>query len=134
MSDGLRKSVSGEEDLVFSGSPIVIGVGVKGLPGPEIVDVSGTCDIPMRTGVSGLRDPCTLGGSGVPPNLNASPRCTACMEFCGCVPVESGDEESGSRGSEGLSLGPEVGISSGVLKSSRDIRDCIESVPKERAC
>jgi hypothetical protein len=73
MSDGLRNSVSGEEDLVFSGSPNAISVDVKGFPGLGTCDASRTCGIPTRTGVCGLGDPCTSGGCAVLPDLAASP-------------------------------------------------------------
>jgi hypothetical protein len=36
MSDELRNSVSGEEDLVFSSSPNAISADVKGSPGPGL--------------------------------------------------------------------------------------------------
>jgi hypothetical protein len=130
MSDWLKKSVSGEEDLVFSASPSAIGVGVKELPGP---DVPGMCGIPVRTRVRELRGPRTSGVNGVPPNPGALPSWEACVDFCACVPAESRDGEDGSTGSESLFLGPEARVSSEVLGPSREIRDCIESVPRERA-
>lgn len=74
MSDGLRNSVSGEDDLVFSGSPnAIISVEVKGFPGPGTCDASRTCGVPTRTGVCELGDPCTSGGCEALPNLAASP-------------------------------------------------------------
>jgi hypothetical protein len=78
MSDGLRNSVSGEEDLVFSGSPNAISVDVKEFPG------TGTCGAP-RTGVCELGDPLTSGGCAVLPDLAASPCCKTCVELCACV-------------------------------------------------
>jgi hypothetical protein len=132
MSDGLRNSVSGEEDLVFSGSPNAINV--KEFPGPGTRDASRTYGIPSRTGVCELGDPRTPGGCGVLPDLTASPCCKACVGLCVCIPAEGGGGEDGLRGSGCLFLGPEVGISSGVLKSSREIRDGVEFVPKVRAC
>jgi hypothetical protein len=88
----------------------------------------------MRTGVCELGDPRTSGGCGVLPDLAASPCCKTCVELCACVPAEAGSGEDGLRGSGSLFLGPKVGISSGVLKSSREIRDGVEFVPKVRAC
>ena len=133
MSDGLRNSVSGEEDLVFSGSPNAISVDVKEFPGPGTCDASRTCGIPTRTGVRELGDPRT-GECGVLPDLAASPCCKACVELCACVPTEGGSGEDSLRGSGSLFLGPTVGISSGVLKSSKEIRDGVDSVSKVRAC
>ena len=121
--------MSGEEDLVFSVSN-GINVGVNELTGPEIGGVSGMCGIPMRAVVCGLSDPCTA-VSGVPPNLVASACSTICTEFCTCVPAESGDGEDRSRGCP--FLGPEVGIASERFELSREMSDCVESVPKERA-
>lgn len=133
MSDELRNSVSGEEDLVFSSPPNVISADVKGSTGPGTCDASTTCGIPMRTGVCELGDPRTSGGCGVLPDLAASPCCKACVELCACAPAEAGSGEDGLRGSGSLFLGPKVGISSGVLKSSREIRDGVEFVLKVRA-
>ena len=133
MSDGLRNSVSGEEDLAFSSSPNAINADVKEFPGPGTCDASRTCGIPRR-GVCKLGDPRTSGGCGVLPDLAVSPCCKACVELCACVPAEGAGGEDGLRGSGSLFLGPKVGISSGVLKSSREIRDGVEFVPKVRAC
>lgn len=105
MSDGLRKSVSGVEDLVS----------IVELPGPESGAVSGTCGIPTRSEVCGLRG--DLDGSA------ASPCCV-------CVSAASGVGGVRSTSSESLLLG----ISCEVLESSREIRDCVGSVFKERAC
>lgn len=134
MSDGLRNSVSGEEDLVYSGSPNAISVDVREFPGPATCDASRTCGIPTRTGVCELGVPRTPGGCAVLPDLTASPCCKTCVELCACVPEEGGGGEDGLRGSGSLFLGPKLGISSGVLKSSREIRDGVEFVPKVRAC
>ena len=134
MSDGLRNSMSGEEDLVFSSSPNVISADVKGSTGPGTCDASMTCGIPTRTGACELGDRCTSGGRGVLPDLAASPCCKACVELCACVSAEGASGNDGLRGSGSLFLGPNVGISSGVLKSSREIRDGVEFVPKVRAC
>ncbi len=134
MSDGLRNSVSGEEDLVFSASPSGTNSGVKVLPGPVICDVAGTCGIPTRTGLCGLGDTRTSGASRIPPGLEVSSCREACVELCVCVPAEGRDGEDGLRGSGSLFVGPIVGISPGVLKTSKEIRDCVEFVPKVRAC
>jgi hypothetical protein len=134
MSEGLRNSVSGEEDIVFSSSPNAISADVKEFPGPGTCDASRTRGIPTRTGVCELGDPRTSGGCGVLPDLAASPCCTACVELCTCVPADDGSGEDGLRGSGSLFLGPKVGISSGVLKSSKGIRDGVEFVSRARAC
>jgi hypothetical protein len=131
MSDGLRNSVSGEEDLVFSGSPNAISVDVKGFSGPG---TGRTCGIPPRTGACELGDPRTSGGCGTLPDLAASPCCKPCVELCACIPTEDGGSEDGLRGSGSLFLGPRVSISFGVLKSSKEIRDGVEFLPKVRAC
>jgi len=80
MSDGLRNSLSGEEDLVFSASPNATNFDVKELPGRGIGDVS-------RTSVCGLGDTRTSKGRGVLPDLDASPCSKACVELCACVPA-----------------------------------------------
>jgi hypothetical protein len=59
-------------------------------------------------------------GCGVLPDLAASPCCKACVKLCAWVPAEGGSREDGLRGS-------------GVLKSSSEIRDGVEFVPKVRA-
>ncbi len=134
MSDGLRNSVSGEEDPVFSDSTNAISVDVNEFPGPGTCDASRTCGIPTRTGVCELGVPRTSGGCGVLPDLAASPCCTACVELCTCIPAEGGSGEDSLRGSGSLFLDPKVGISSGVLKSSKGIRDGVEFVSRVRAC
>jgi len=134
MSDGLRNSVSGEEVLVFSSSPNAISVDARRFPGPGTCDASRTCGIPTRTGACVLGDPRMSGGCGVLPDLAASPLCKTCAELCACVPAKGEGGEDGLRGSGSLFLGPKVGISSGVLKSSREIRDDVEFEPKVRAC
>jgi hypothetical protein len=126
--------VSGEEDLVFSGSPNAISIGVNEFPGPGTCDAPRTCGIPTRTGVCKLGDPRTSGGCGLLPDLAASPCCKACVELCACIPAEGGSGEDGLRGSGSLFLGPKAGISSGVLKSSKEIRDDVEFVSRVRGC
>ena len=134
MSDGLRNSVSGVEDLVFPGSTNDISVDVRGCPGPGVCDAPRACGVPMRTGVREIGDPCMSGGCGVPSDLAALPCCKVCVELCACVPAEGRGGEDGLRGSGSPLLGPKVGISSRVLKSSREIRDGVEFVPDVRAC
>ena len=134
MSDGLRNSVSGEEDLLFSSSPNSISADVKAFPDPVIWDASRTCGIPTRTGACEIGDPRTSRGCEVLPDLAVSPCCKTCKELCACVSAEGGGGEDGLRGSESPFLGPKVKISSGVLKSSREIRDGVEFAPDVRAC
>lgn len=126
MSDGLRNSVSGEEDLLFSSSSNSADV--------VIWDASRTGGIPTTTGARKIGDPRTSEGCEVLPDLAASPCCKACEELCACIPAWGGGGKDGLRGSGSPFLGLKVGISSGVLKSSREISDGVECAPEVRAC
>lgn len=67
-------------------------------------------------------------------DLAASPCCKACVEFSASLPAEGGSGDDGLRGSGSLFLGPEVGIPSEVLKSTKGIENGVEFVPKVPAC
>jgi hypothetical protein len=129
ISDGLRKSVSGEDGLAFSRSSNEIDLGVTKPLGPEIGDVPGTCGISMRTGVCEVWDSRMPGGSGVPLDLVVSPEFTARMGLSVCVPAERAGGEVGTIRSEGLFVGPKD-TSSEMFRPSRAIRGSVELEPE----